>query len=328
MTAEPSVVMETAPEGQQRQRSKANSWPTRYAPSVRAILDALEKSPDYTFTTGELIVAAGVKDYKLGTGILSRLVKSGKVERPRRGMYRHRRAGTIARSDPPESVHGVHLALVSGAPSPHLAAMLTTLPNAKPTLDKDGNPTPDGKVELHVPLGRDREAIILVSSSLEVRIACTDNPMPLEVLYGVLWALDGMFQLGFTTLPWEASRIEVNRDHVGYTIDGASAVTINLKDFMMKAYQRPGILREEIVMHHVPLVEVLDHMHVGEAVGNARIAEATETLGKEFALMRRSYDAVLVELAELKKQRKANGKTTPKQHKDSGPVFVTADQVK
>jgi len=43
--------------------------------------------------------------------------------------------------------------------------------------------------------------------------------------------------------------------------------------------------------------------------GNARIAEANETMAKEFALMRRSYDALLIEIAELRKQRQDSGKT-------------------
>src|SRR2546425_220960 len=227
--------------------SKDSSKETLYAGQQKRILEALDKRPDYTYTIGELFTDAGIEDHKLGHSILSRLAATGKVERLSRGVYRRKRMGNLAKSDPPLSFHGLHIALSSGAPSPRLVAALTAQDNGKTALD--------GKREIRVSLGTNREAIILISSSLEVRIACTDNPMSAETLYGILWALEGAYDLGFTKLPWQVVRIEGNKDHVGFTLDGASAVTVNLSDFMLKAYNRPGILREEIVLHRVPLNE-------------------------------------------------------------------------
>ncbi len=310
---EGGILVQEAP---QRQRSKDSSQTTRvadeqdgsgegskYAAYRTRILDVFRTAPTHAYTTREIFAEADIKEGKLGNSILSRLAKSGEIERLSRGNYRLRRRGSLSRSDPPISYHGVHMVLSEGAPSPRLAAALTALDS---TLTAH-----DGKREIVVPLGPSREAAILSSPSgtIEVRIACADNPMSAEVLYGVLRALDGLLDLGFTTHPWEAARIESNRDHVGFAIDGASAVTVNLGDFLLKAYDRPGILREEVVLHHVPLLEVFEHLNGQGAIGNERLAEALETMAKEFALMRRSYDAFLIEMAEQRKQREANAKT-------------------
>jgi hypothetical protein len=292
------------------QHSRDSSQETRYALLRRNLLEALAKNPNYAFTTELLFDETQADDRKLGNAILSRLVREGKVDRLSRGVYRHKRIGTLAKTDPPTSYHGIHLVLPSGAPSPLLLAALTAQDNGKTAVGEKYASVP----HIRLPLGVAREAAILVSSSIEVRIACTDNPMSAEVLYGVLWGLDGAYDLGFTKFPWQAGRIEANKDHVGFAIDGASTVTVNLGEFMLKAYNRPGILREEVIVHRVPLNEVLEHLNGQGAVGNVQIRDALEESGKAFARMSRSLDANTLELHHWRKERQQqdNAKTAVK----------------
>src|SRR6266480_5955175 len=112
-------------DGPPNQHSKDSSKETLYGTVKNRLLNALDKRPDYTYTTHELFIDAGIENHKLGHSILSRLASTGKIERLSRGVYRRKRIGNLTKSEPPLSYHGIHLALSPGAPSTQLAAALT-----------------------------------------------------------------------------------------------------------------------------------------------------------------------------------------------------------
>lgn len=279
----------------QRQQSEPNSYITRYRRDLDGIRKLLRDNPDRAFTPLEVFTEAPVKNKNNGYALLSRLHARGEIERPDRGLYKARASWRDESKRTPILSHGIHLTLEGARSWPGLDAFLTH-PNT--------NLTADGKHALTIQLGRDREVTIAASTSVEVRIACSDNPLTRENLGGVLLALDGLFDFGFWKNPtaWRASRFEVNRDAIGIGIDGASAVTLDVAGDLFKVYNKETGFRKEAVRHNVPLAEVLEWIDGRTIIGNTAIAEALVALSKQYQRMEHVQEQLTLEVYHLRKR--------------------------
>ena len=276
------------------QHLEPNSHITRYQRGLDDIRKLLRDNPDRTFTPLEIFVEAPVRDKSLGYSILSRLHAKGEIERPRRGLYKARASWLDESKRTPILSHGIHLTLEGARSWSGLDAFLTQ-PNT--------NLTVDGKHARTIPLGRGREVTILASASVEVRIACSDNPLTPENLGGILLTLDGLFDFGFWTNPgWRASRFELNRDAIGIGIDGASAVTLDVAGDLFKVYDKDTGFRKEAVRHNVPLTEVLEWIDGKTIIGNTAIADALTALSKQYERAERVNEQLTLEVYHLRKR--------------------------
>ena len=267
------------------QPPKPNSYKTLKA----RVLSILDGEPDRTFTPLELFLGAGIEEdrHNLGYAILSRLARNQEVERPRRGLYASKCRGSLSDQEPPVRFHNIHLVLGNGARPLSEALGIQTRPNAKPT--------PDGKTTLSMCLGPDRRAQLLLSRSVEVRIACTDNPLSPKELAGVLLGFDAAFGLGFDEKPWMVASLEINRDFRDLRIDGANCLTLkHLDGTILKAYNKGRDVRVESRVLNVPLVEALETLKGKPAIGNEKIGSALGKLVSQYRRLNERLDEHLV----------------------------------
>lgn len=291
------------------QRPEANSKPTQRGPSSgieyrrakEAILALFNANPGRNYTNLEVYREAAIASQKLGAAILSRLQKAEKVDRLARGLYTAKAIKDPSEAPPPLMLHGIHLVLAKGARSPPLLAILPTPANTIPT--------PGAKATARLLAGPSREVLLQATEgSLELRVACTDNPLPMEALGWFLLGLDTALGFGFETEPWTLARIEVNRDTEGWAIDGASCVTLTGPGGLaLKAYNRPGpTLREEVLIHGVGLQEALEALQ-GTAAGveMKRGLLALREIARERRLDRVAHEQLLLEVHDLREESEA-----------------------
>jgi len=208
------------------------------------IREVFRESPDKVFTVSDLSELLDFKKDGIRSSV-HRLYVNGYVERVSTGHYKFKKYGTIDKEDMISSPIGLHRIVLKRnvtSTNPCYMKILRSYP-----LVKSGN-----EDTYIMNLSGLTVRINISSKSITVRLSCNNSKLhpfllPSEIII-IQDILDHLFSLGFEEEPdqWELLTFDMNRDFLGYRLDGASALTYqHVKGLLFKAYNKGSALRVE-----------------------------------------------------------------------------------
>lgn len=231
--------------------SKDDSGAERPRKTLRARVAVwINEHPEETFTTEQIARHFNIKNSH-ASNVLSKLVKRGIIAKPSRGLYQAQCRGDVPLNEPETPLLFHHPKLVRKGGHP-------------PNLTTPGNAD---KVSL---LNRDRRRgeLLIHADSVELTVSCSENPLEGGELAALLETWDNILGLDIMSNPeaWEMANLDINKDNIGYRIDGVSCITFEpLAGLLLKAYNKHNVLRVEACIHNVPMPEILSFLKGGAA---------------------------------------------------------------
>jgi polyhydroxyalkanoate synthesis regulator phasin len=257
---------------------------------------------------------------------LAREIDKGNIERIGRGLYKRRFKPILGIDDEKSMLfcHNIRLTLRGGDPQRELtdtnrkitSNFKLTQTNKKLTKDssqitlKRYNPdshNPEDPFVLMDKGGRKVETIFH-RNSIEISIACSDNPLTFGEVGIVLEFLRHIFQFNWKEDDWIISLIEFNRDHKRIRLDGANCFSFTeFNDICYRFYNKNSTtLREELVASNIKLGEIIETFYGKRLVpGISDLKRQLKVLNREMIrfgkLNRNIADNLLCDISDLKR---------------------------